>query len=112
MLRDNMPKNKQRSPKRIEIERRIEAFIYWSASILMLLLGLICTVIYFNKGVSQNDVIVAVRIQLVTFTTAFFCCPLTPIPEWFPVKSQYRFVVFLLGIVGLELISQGISSTQ
>jgi hypothetical protein len=99
-------------PRELRSKEGIEAFIYWSASILMLLLGLICTVIYFNKGVNQDDMILAVRIQLVSFTTALFCCPLMPIPSWFPFKSQYRFFVFTVGIVCLEIISQTMKSSQ
>jgi hypothetical protein len=106
-----MPR-KKRSPKRIKIENRIEAALYWSASILMAILGLIIIVVYFNKGVTHQDVMIAVRIQLVTFTTAFFCNPLTPIPSWFPLKGQYRFIVFAVGIISLELIGQGIELAQ
>jgi hypothetical protein len=106
-----MPK-KERSPKRIKIERRIEAALYWSASTLMAVLGLIITIVYFRKGVTQECIVLVVRIQLVTFTTAFFCNPLTPIPSWFPLKGQYRFIVFAVGIISLELISQGIKLAQ
>jgi hypothetical protein len=56
-----MPK-KERSPKRIKIERRIEAALYWSASTLMAVLGLIITIVYFRKGVTQECIVLAVRI--------------------------------------------------
>ncbi|AFY96817.1 hypothetical protein Cha6605_5972 (plasmid) [Chamaesiphon minutus PCC 6605] len=100
-----MPRKKQRSPQRIELERRIEAFLYWSVCITLLVPGLMLSVVYFNKAVTHHDFIFAVRLQTILFATAFFCCPLTPIPSWFPLKIWYRFLVFATGLVAIEIVS-------
>jgi predicted tellurium resistance membrane protein TerC len=96
---------RRRSPERLAIERRIESMIYWSLSVLIALLGLILTATYFRSDVTRNETLAAIRFQLVLFTTATLCCPIAPIPAWFPFPSQYRFLVVLAGIIILELMS-------
>jgi hypothetical protein len=96
---------KKKSPKQIKIEKYIELFLYWSVSILFTLLGLIIFVRCFQPNVQEHIIRLAIRYQLIFFTTAVLCCPLVPIPKWFPFPSQYRFLVFATGIFITELMA-------
>jgi predicted tellurium resistance membrane protein TerC len=96
---------KNKSPKIITIEKNIESFLYWSVSILFGLLGLIFFFTYFQPKVEQHEILVAIRYQLLCFTTAVLCCPLVSIPTWFPFPSQYRFLVFVTALIIAELMS-------
>jgi NADH:ubiquinone oxidoreductase subunit 4 (subunit M) len=95
----------RKSPERLAIEEKIKFFIYWSLSVLIMLLGLILTATYFRADVTRNEVLAAIRFQLAFFTTATLCCPVVPIPAWFPFPSQYRLFVITTGMVIVELMS-------
>lgn len=94
---------KPKSPERIALEKRIESFIYWALSILIAILGLILTSAYF---IPNTSVLVVFRYQLVILTTALFCCPLTPIPAWFPFPSMYRVFVVIIGFAIVDLMAE------
>jgi hypothetical protein len=94
---------KPKSPERIALEKRIESFIYWSLSILIAMLGLILTSAYF---IPNKNVLTVVRYQLVILTTALFCCPLIPIPAWFPFPSMYRVFVIIIGSTIVNLLAK------
>jgi hypothetical protein len=97
---------KHKSPERIALEKNIESFIHWSLSILIAVMGLILTWVYFKPNINQHEVLTVIRYQLVILTTAIFCCPLTPIPAWFPFPSMYRVFVVLIGFAIVNLIAE------
>jgi hypothetical protein len=95
-----------RSPERIALEEKIGSFIHWSLSILIAIMGLILTSLYFNPTINQHEVLTVIRYQLVIITTAVFCCPLTPIPAWFPFPPMYRVFVVAIGFALVDLIAE------
>jgi hypothetical protein len=95
-----------RSPERIALEKKVESFIHWSLSILIAIMGLILTSVYFNFNMNQHEVLTVIRYQLVILTTAVLCCPLTPIPAWFPFPPIYRVFVVAIGFAIVDLIAE------
>jgi hypothetical protein len=90
--------------KKLPTTKNIESFLYWSVSVLFIILGLILLFVYFQPNVGQHEVLLTIRYQLLIFTTAILCCPAVPIPSWFPFPSQYRFLVFSTSLVIMELM--------
>jgi hypothetical protein len=101
-----MKRKSPKSPERIVLEKKVESFIHWSLSILIATMGLILTSLYFNPNISQHEVLMVIRYQLVILTTAVFCCPLTPIPAWFPFPPMYRVFVVIIGFAIVDLIAE------
>lgn len=96
---------KYNSPKKTKIINNIESLLYWSVSVLFTILGIILISVYFQPKVDRYEILLTIRYQLLFFTTAALCCPLVPIPSWFPFPSQYRFLVFSISLILMELMS-------
>lgn len=88
---------KVKSQKRIAIERNIELGILWGSTALWSLLGLIFTWVYFKTGVTQAEIVLAIRYQIIAFAVAISMCPLVPFPYWF------RLIVFGAGLLAIEM---------
>ncbi len=85
-----------KSPKRIALERNIELLIFWGNSATWMAFGLLFTVVYFKVGVTHDEIMSAIRYQIVAFSVAAFSCPLVPAPFWL------RCVMFVGGIVAID----------
>jgi hypothetical protein len=102
---------KPKSPERLNLDKRIESFLFWALSILIMLLGLILTSTYFRSEVTQHEILAAIRFQIVCFVAAIFCCPATPIPFQLPFPSlYYRLSVVLIWAVAMEFLSYHLSN--
>jgi hypothetical protein len=88
---------KPKSLKRIALERNIELLIFWANSVTWMAFGLIFTVVYFKAGVTHNEIMSAIRYQIVAFSVAAFSCPLVPAPFWL------RCIMFVGGIIAIDL---------
>jgi hypothetical protein len=44
--------------------------------------------------------------DIIKLTTALFCCPLIPIPAWFPFPSVYRGFVIIIGSTIVNLLAE------
>jgi hypothetical protein len=97
---------KHKSPERIALEKKVESFLHWSLSILIGIVGLILTSVYFTPNINQHEVLIVIRYQLVILTTALFCCPLTPVPTWFPYPLLYRVFIVIIGSTIVNLIAE------
>jgi hypothetical protein len=95
-MKNHRPR-KSKSLKIIALERNIELLIFWANSATWMAFGLLFTVVYFKAGVTHNEIMSAIRYQIVAFSVAAFSCPLVPAPFWL------RCVMFVGAIIAIDL---------
>ena len=88
---------KEKSPKWIALEKNIELAILYTTCIAWTILGVILTYYYFKPTIEYPEIMTTVRGQIISFSVAFFNCPLVPVPYWF------RLGIFGAGILAIDL---------
>jgi hypothetical protein len=90
-------RKKEKSLRRIALEQNIESLLFWSNSAIWMAFGLLFTVVYFKAGVTHDEIMSAIRHQIVAFSVATFSYPLVPAPFWL------RCAMFVGGVVAIDL---------
>jgi hypothetical protein len=97
-IKDMKKKNKPvKSALRIAIEKNIELAILWGSSFTWSLLFLLLITVYFRAGITQAEIMTAIRYQLIAIAVAICMCPLVQFPLWF------RLLVFGTGLFLIEV---------